>query len=272
MISSLPWSVDSFLPQSLFPISAPSLILWHTPYPFSYSLSQLYRLFFSASSSFLAIISALTHPPFPFFLPSAINRIQDYCCFIFLYLSLKCRYVRLRSTSNLQIHVQFRCHRHLYLRSMTVFHFLKLTSKMTYKRVRVMVFNATFNNISVILWRLVLLVEETGVPGENHWPAVSHWQTLLLNVVSDNVQTWPTSIIWQDKSTYSSSLWKGRRFDSNKSAIDLRIGKDADLRIPLNRTVNWDNGISGCRSEICIVVIFLCFATFIYVKRFRVIF
>ena len=31
-----------------------------------------------------------------------------------------------------------------------------------------MVFNATFNNISVILWQLVLLVEETGVPRENH--------------------------------------------------------------------------------------------------------
>ena len=30
-----------------------------------------------------------------------------------------------------------------------------------------MVFNATFNNISVILWRSVLLVEETKVPGEN---------------------------------------------------------------------------------------------------------
>jgi len=28
-----------------------------------------------------------------------------------------------------------------------------------------MVFNATFNNISVILWRSVLLVEETEVPG-----------------------------------------------------------------------------------------------------------
>jgi len=27
-----------------------------------------------------------------------------------------------------------------------------------------MVFNATFNNISVISWRSVLLVEETGVP------------------------------------------------------------------------------------------------------------
>ena len=29
-----------------------------------------------------------------------------------------------------------------------------------------MVFNATINNISVITWRLVLLVEETGIPGK----------------------------------------------------------------------------------------------------------
>jgi hypothetical protein len=31
-----------------------------------------------------------------------------------------------------------------------------------------MVLNATFNNISVISWRSVLLVEETGGPAENH--------------------------------------------------------------------------------------------------------
>jgi len=31
-----------------------------------------------------------------------------------------------------------------------------------------MVFNVTFNNISVISWWSVLSVEETGVPGENH--------------------------------------------------------------------------------------------------------
>ena len=37
-----------------------------------------------------------------------------------------------------------------------------------------MVFKATFNNISVILWRSVLLMEETGAPGENHRPAASH--------------------------------------------------------------------------------------------------
>ena len=30
--------------------------------------------------------------------------------------------------------------------------------------------NATFNNISDILWQSVLLAEETGVPGENHRP------------------------------------------------------------------------------------------------------
>ena len=33
-----------------------------------------------------------------------------------------------------------------------------------------MVFIATFNNISVISWRSVLLVEETRVPGGNHRP------------------------------------------------------------------------------------------------------
>ena len=41
-------------------------------------------------------------------------------------------------------------------------------------RVRVMVFNATFCNISVISWQSVLLVEETWVPWENHHPVASH--------------------------------------------------------------------------------------------------
>jgi hypothetical protein len=37
-----------------------------------------------------------------------------------------------------------------------------------------MVFNATFNNISAISWLPVLLVDETGVRGENHRPVASH--------------------------------------------------------------------------------------------------
>jgi hypothetical protein len=37
-----------------------------------------------------------------------------------------------------------------------------------------MEFNTTFNNISVISWQSVLLVEETGISGENNQPAASH--------------------------------------------------------------------------------------------------
>jgi hypothetical protein len=37
----------------------------------------------------------------------------------------------------------------------------------TYTGFRVMVFNATFNNILVILWQSALLAEETAVPGKN---------------------------------------------------------------------------------------------------------
>ena len=38
----------------------------------------------------------------------------------------------------------------------------------------VMEFNVTFNNILIISWWSVLLVEETEVPGENHRPVASH--------------------------------------------------------------------------------------------------
>ena len=46
-----------------------------------------------------------------------------------------------------------------------------------------MVFNVTFNNISAISWQSVLLMEDTGVPGESHWPAAIHWQTVSHKIV-----------------------------------------------------------------------------------------
>ena len=52
------------------------------------------------------------------------------------------------------------------------------------------VFNANFNNISVISWRSVLLVEETRVSVENHRPAASHWETLSHNVVIEHTSPW----------------------------------------------------------------------------------
>jgi hypothetical protein len=48
-----------------------------------------------------------------------------------------------------------------------------------------MVSNTTFNNISVISWLSVLLVEETREPGENHRPVASHW-TLSWDSVFDD--------------------------------------------------------------------------------------
>jgi hypothetical protein len=42
----------------------------------------------------------------------------------------------------------------------------------------------TFNNNSVILWRSVLLIlQEAVLPGENHRPVASHWQTLSRNAL-----------------------------------------------------------------------------------------
>jgi hypothetical protein len=45
--------------------------------------------------------------------------------------------------------------------------------------VRVMVFNATLNNISVISRLSIFLVEETGVPRENHRPAASYTKNFI---------------------------------------------------------------------------------------------
>ena len=44
-----------------------------------------------------------------------------------------------------------------------------------------MMLNATFNNISVVSRRSVILVDETAVPGEYHRPFANHWQTASYN-------------------------------------------------------------------------------------------
>ena len=49
-----------------------------------------------------------------------------------------------------------------------------ISCALTLLKLRVLVLYATFNNISVILCRSVLLVEETGVPEQNHRPFASH--------------------------------------------------------------------------------------------------
>ena len=73
--------------------------------------------------------------------------------------------------------------------------------------VMVVVFSATFNNISAITWRSVLLVDETVVPGENHQSVASHGQNLSHNVVSITPLrvrdgTYVIAIIWLVWSLY----------------------------------------------------------------------
>jgi len=58
------------------------------------------------------------------------------------------------------------------------------------------VINATFSNISAISWRSVLFVEETRIPGENHRPVASHWQTLSHTVVSSTPRLSGIRTIW----------------------------------------------------------------------------
>ena len=57
------------------------------------------------------------------------------------------------------------------------------TSLHRWNRDWVIVFNVTFNNISVISWQSVLLVEETGVPIENHRPIVSQYTDKFYHIM-----------------------------------------------------------------------------------------
>jgi hypothetical protein len=47
-----------------------------------------------------------------------------------------------------------------------------------------MMFLAYISFITAISWRPVLVVEEAGVPGENHRPWASNWETLSLAAAS----------------------------------------------------------------------------------------
>jgi hypothetical protein len=48
--------------------------------------------------------------------------------------------------------------------------------------VRVIVFSVTFNNVSVISWQAVLLVEENGVSRENQQLAILKPSNILQNI------------------------------------------------------------------------------------------
>ena len=101
------------------------------------------------------------------------------------------------------------------------------------KRVRVVVFNATFNNITVISRRSALLVEGIRVPGENHRPATTHCQTLSHNVVSSTPR-----LSWIRTHNVSSDMhWLHRYlliqlpYDHDHDGLFLKMGNLGNLRV-----------------------------------------
>jgi hypothetical protein len=80
--------------------------------------------------------------------------------------------------------------------------------------------DATFNNISVIWWWSVLLVEETGGPRESHWLVASHWKLyhimlyrVHLAMIGVRTQTFSiTNVINNNTPTRTCDVCTKRRF------------------------------------------------------------
>ena len=64
--------------------------------------------------------------------------------------------------------------------------------------VRVMVFNSTFNNISVILWLSVILVEEIEVSGENPWPVGNYIKLYWVHITMSGFELISLMVIGTD--------------------------------------------------------------------------
>jgi len=116
-----------------------------------------------------------------------------------------------------------------------------------------MVFNATCNNISVISWRLVLFVEETGVHRENHiqtnikctllhfrrYPIgvisvldmagfenfpINSFEQLCINVANEQLQNYFNEAVfgWEMKSYEAEGIKPPKiKFTNNKEILDL---------------------------------------------------
>ena len=69
-------------------------------------------------------------------------------------------------------------------------HFKRFTGVVWMVIGMVMAFNTTFNNITVVSWRSVLLVEETGKPGVNQRPAANQTHFITQCFIENTPPEW----------------------------------------------------------------------------------
>ena len=89
-------------------------------------------------------------------------------------------------------------------------------------------FNAIFNNISVISWRSVFFAEETGGPGENHFPVASR---LTRSVVID------TDYICSCNSNYHAITTTPATWYIRKPLVTAVVSCCAQLKSLLNHNI-----------------------------------
>ena len=121
-------------------------------------------------------------------------------------------------------------------------------------------YNTTFNNILVISWWSVLLVEETGVLRENHWPAavtdkLYHITLYRVNLVSVGFKLTALVVIGTD--CISSCK-------SNYHMITTTTTPFHNLKIPYY-TNDFVRSLMSCRSSFTVNV-FMCLTSMRFLR------
>ena len=85
-------------------------------------------------------------------------------------------------------------------------------------------FNDIFNNISVISWQSVLMVEETGVPDGNRRPVARYWQTSSQNVVHIRTHNVSGDTLWLHRLVIFPTTIRSRpRRPNNSFGVDQKL-------------------------------------------------